>query len=135
MIEERSRRGAVRIAHRFRAFVILLGVGLFGITFVPAATVETAEAQETSAGDPDKSGALSRDQWLNKNVNAYADRLYEEGGSLDEWMKLVQYYGVLGRNEKALQALARAKEDLKDDRQAIRRLNRFARMVGLRPSN
>ncbi len=133
MTERASRRGPVGIAHQFAALILLLGLGVFGVAFIAAATFENAEAQGTSAGESDQSSALSRDEWLNKNVNAFADRLYQNGGTLDEWMKLVQYYGVLGKNEKALQALAHAKEDLKDDRQAVRRLNRFARMVGLKP--
>jgi len=138
-MKKKPRQKTSGFADQLKHRVVLIGVGLFSIGLLTSALIVKAEAQGTSA-KPDaydkkssgQSTAMSRDAMLNSNVNSFADRLHKNGGSLEEWMKLVRFYGVLGKNQKALQALASAKKDLQDNPQAIRRLNRFAKLVGLR---
>lgn len=89
-------------------------------------------APKSSGEGAEKSTPVTRDAMLNSNADRFALRLEKDGGSLQDWMKLVRLYGVLGKYQKALRALARAKQDLKDDPRAIRRLDRFAKLVGLK---
>ncbi len=107
---------------------------IFTTIFLVGLLVANVQAQQTSE-TPDKydnDGAVSRDAMMNASVDSFSERLHKNGGSLQEWMKLVRYYGVLGKNKKALKALADAKKDLRKNPQAVRRLNRFGKMLGLK---
>lgn len=130
MAETVSGRIASSFKNRWKKPAPLVGASLFSITLVMNAFVATAVAQEKQANP--QAGAMSRDVMLNSSVDSWADRLVKEGGTLQEWMKLVRYYGVLGKDKKALAALEKAKVALKDDPQAIRRLVRFAKLVGIK---
>ena len=116
------------LARALRRACLVIGGGILAAGLMAAGPSPVALAEEQ-----DKSTQVTRDKMLNDNVDGYAAKLREKGGTFKEWMKLVQYYGVLGKTDKALQALALGKEDLKDDPRAVRRLDRFAKMVGLTP--
>jgi len=105
---------------------LVIGAGIVAAGLLAAGSSLPAWAEEQAKSTP-----ITRDKMLNDNVDGYAEKLRKKGGTFKEWMKLVQYYGVLGKTEKALEALALGKEDLKDDPRAVRRLERFAKMVGL----
>lgn len=112
---------------------VLIGTGIVAAGLLIGSMSSTAWAEEQSNTEGQgKSTATTRDQMLNSSVDGYAEKLRKKGGTFKEWMKLVQYYGVLGKTDKALEALALGKEDLKDDPQSVRRLERFAKMVGLK---
>ncbi len=110
-------------------FATILVLGLLIVNVQAQQTSGTADTYKEGSGE---STPVSRDAMLNANVDSFADRLHKNGGSLQEWMKLVRYYGVLGKNKKALKALADAKKDLRKNPQAVRRLNRFAKFLGLK---
>ena len=118
-------------ALRRAGLVIGGGIVAAGLLAAGPSPVAWAEDQSDAAGQA-KSTPVTRDKMLNDNVDGYAEKLRKKGGTFKEWMKLVQYYGVLGKTDKALEALAQGKEDLKDDPRAVRRLDRFAKMVGLK---
>lgn len=130
---------STNFANQWKKPAVLISAGLFSFGLLTGEFIATADAQEKSAA-PDaynqanpQAGAISRDKMLNQSVDSWSERLRQEGGTLQEWMQLVRYYGVLGQDKKALAALATAKEALKDDPQAVRRLIRFAKMVGIKP--
>lgn len=64
-------------------------------------------------------------------VEGLERRLAKQGGSADEWLRLVRSHAVLGERDKALAALARAQEALKGDESARARLDGQARELGL----
>ncbi|SFK79735.1 c-type cytochrome biogenesis protein CcmI [Methylorubrum salsuginis] len=64
-------------------------------------------------------------------VEGLERRLAKQGGTVDEWLRLVRSHAVLGERDKALDALTRAREALKDDASARERLDAQARELGL----
>ncbi|MFD1355686.1 hypothetical protein ACFQ4I_23920, partial [Methylorubrum suomiense] len=64
-------------------------------------------------------------------VEGLERRLAKQGGTADEWLRLVRSHAVLGERDKALDALVRAREALKGDEAARARLDAQARELGL----
>ena len=64
-------------------------------------------------------------------VSRLADRLATNGGSLDEWARLIRAYSVLHRDDKAREALAGARKALAPDANAVASLDALARDLGL----
>ena len=50
------------------------------------------------------------------------DRIENEGGSFDDWFKLIRSYLVLGENELAIERFNKAKDIFKEDNELIRQL-------------
>ena len=116
------------------------------------ATPDSAQGQSQSAGEGANQGA---NQLANKgpsaaevaasgNLNAeqradmargmvqrLADRLHSGGGTVDEWLRLVQAYVVLGDRDKAKGAVADAKHALADHPDAIKQLDELAKQLSL----
>ena len=116
------------------------------------ATPDSAQGQSQSAGEGANQGA---NQLANKgpsaaevaasgNLNAeqradmargmvqrLADRLHGDGGTVDEWLRLVQAYVVLGDRDKAKGAVADAKHALADHPDAIKQLDELAKQLSL----
>jgi cytochrome c-type biogenesis protein CcmH len=80
-------------------------------------------AQELSPDD--------RKQMIEGMVARLDTRLGEEGGSADEWMRLIRAYGVLGEKEKQAEAFKRAAVALKDDPAAMANLQSLAQEAGM----
>lgn len=139
MAETKSRQKASSFANQWKKPALFIGTGLFSIGLLTNPFIATSNAQEksvkpgTASEDHPQAAAISRDEMMNASVDGWSDRLVREGGTLQQWMKLVRYYGVLGQDKKALAALEKAKVALKDDPQAIRRLVRFAKLIGIKP--
>jgi len=57
-------------------------------------------------------------------------RLRSNGGSVDEWTKLVRSYAVLGDKEATAKAIDDARKDMGSDAQAIAAINDMARKLG-----
>ncbi len=75
--------------------------------------------------------ASDRTAMIQNMVSGLDERLSESGGSVEEWMKLIRAYNVLGKKDMALAALKKAKENLKENNDALSKLNAFARQMGL----
>ncbi|WP_238232372.1 c-type cytochrome biogenesis protein CcmI [Methylobacterium thuringiense] len=58
-------------------------------------------------------------------------RLASQGGSADEWMRLVRSYGALGERDKAREAFQRGRTALAQDPQALARLDAEAKELDL----
>ena len=121
-----------RVERKLRRAGLAIGGGIVAAGLLAGGPSVAWAEEQSDATEQAKSTPVTRDKMLNDNVDGYAEKLRKKGGTFKEWMKLVQYYGVLGKTEKALDALAQGKEDLKDDPRAVRRLERFAKMVGLK---
>ncbi len=70
---------------------------------------------------------------IERMVSGLDERLKENGGSLQEWQRLIRAYTVLGRREKATGALARAKKQFANDAATGQQLDSFARQLGINP--
>ncbi|WP_232631362.1 c-type cytochrome biogenesis protein CcmI [Methylobacterium sp. Leaf118] len=109
----------------------------------PSATPEGGakpDAGGATAGGPAVGGPAANIQSLPPSeridairgmVEGLDRRLAKQGGSADEWLRLVRSHAVLGERDKALDALARAHEALKGDASARERLDGQAHELGL----
>jgi cytochrome c-type biogenesis protein CcmH len=68
-------------------------------------------------------------------VNRLATRLASNGGSVDEWSRLIRAYAVLHEASKAKAALADAHKALASDATAVASLDALARDLGLGDAN
>ncbi len=68
-------------------------------------------------------------------VNKLATRLSSNGGSVDEWLRLIRAYTVLHEADKARTAFADARKALGSDADAVASLNALARDLGLGDAN
>ena len=93
---------------------------------IPAAGPDSA-AGKSIAGLPEQERAAA----IRSMVEGLAGRLQQNGGSLQEWTRLVRAYSVLNEPEKAGAALADARKSLASDAQANAELDRLARELGL----
>lgn len=90
----------------------------------PGPTAEdVAAAQDMSSGD--------RQAMIENMVQGLAERLESNGGSVDEWLRLLNAYGVLGKKDDAAVAVAKARAAFKDDTAALDRIAAVAKKLGL----
>ncbi|WP_284154892.1 c-type cytochrome biogenesis protein CcmI [Algicella marina] len=83
-----------------------------------------------SGADIAASEAMSDDEraaMIEGMVEGLALRLADEGGTLDEWERLIRAYGVLGRTADASRAWQDARQIFTDDEVALNRLQQAAR--------
>ncbi len=91
----------------------------------PGPTAEQIrEAGQMSAAD--------RKQMIDNMVARLSTRLYEQGGDLKSWMRLVSVLNVQGRKGEALKAVEAGKKNLADNAQAVTQLEGLAKQLGLR---
>jgi cytochrome c-type biogenesis protein CcmH len=64
-------------------------------------------------------------------VEGLDERLTEDGTDVDSWLRLIRARMVLGEKDKAADALNRAAEALKDNQQAVARLEETRKALGL----
>lgn len=87
-----------------------------------------------TADDVAAAGALSSEErgaMIEGMVAGLAQRLEDEGGAVDEWLRLMRAYVVLGRTDDARDALAHAREAFAGDGAGLRALNDAASALGL----
>lgn len=84
---------------------------------------DIAAAQDLSAGD--------RSAMIRQMVAGLAERLETDGGSVDEWKRLVRSYTVLGNREGATAALRKARKALSGQPEALASLSELADTLGL----
>ncbi len=87
-----------------------------------------AEMAAASELDPADRAAM-----IEGMVSGLESRLAENGGSIEEWMRLIRSLGVLGEIERAEAARKSAIEAFSADSEALARIARTARESGLRP--
>jgi cytochrome c-type biogenesis protein CcmH len=70
-------------------------------------------------------------EMIRSMVARLADRLKKDGSDLDGWLQLLRSYVVLGEREKAVSAAADARQAIGADVEKRRRLDDFAKSLGL----
>jgi cytochrome c-type biogenesis protein CcmH len=97
------------------------------------APAEPAPGGDPSAADVEAAGEMSaadRAAMIGGMVERLSARLASEGGSVDDWLRLVRSYVVLGRNDEARTAVASAKA-AHPDAADVRRIDEAASGLGL----
>jgi cytochrome c-type biogenesis protein CcmH len=108
-------------------------VGLAEPTTAPAAPDEAGRAGTEAAVAAVKAmPAAERDAAIRNMVAGLDRRLAAKGGSVDDWLRLVRSYSVLGERDRAVQTLDRARMALSPDSAAVERLDELSRELGLR---
>jgi cytochrome c-type biogenesis protein CcmH len=64
-------------------------------------------------------------------VERLSERLHRDGGDVEEWLRLVRSYMVLGQTDKARAAVVDARRALAGDTTKLRRLDDLLRGLGL----
>ncbi len=90
-----------------------------------------------SAEDVEAAAEMSaedRNEMISQMVVQLDERLNEQGGSVSEWGRLIQARIILGEQVKAAEAVARAKQNLKEDAAALEQINQLAGSLNLSPA-
>jgi cytochrome c-type biogenesis protein CcmH len=64
-------------------------------------------------------------------VSSLAERLEAQGGTADEWARLMRSYAVLGQRDKAEAAARRARQALAQDNAGLKTIEAMARELKL----
>ncbi len=90
---------------------------------------QTATADAPALGSPEQKAMIEG------MVGRLAERLATNGGSVDEWSRLIRAYTVLHQADKAKAALSSARKALAPDPNAVASHDALARDLGLGDSN
>jgi cytochrome c-type biogenesis protein CcmH len=103
--------------------------------FVRESLARVAPEANPAAADSGNAGAggneAQRTEMVRGMVQRLADRLHAGGGNVDEWLRLVRAYIVLGDRDKARDAAADAKRALSDHPDEIKRIDDLTKTLGL----
>ncbi len=80
-------------------------------------------------------GSADQTAMIEGMVSRLANRLASNGGSIEEWSRLIRAYTVLHEGDKAKAALADARKALAPDPNAVASLDALARDLGLGDAN
>jgi cytochrome c-type biogenesis protein CcmH len=72
-----------------------------------------------------------RNEMVRGMVGRLAERLKQDGSDVEGWLKLIRAYVVLGERDKAGEAVSHARAALTGDPDKMRRIDEFAKSVGL----
>ena len=75
--------------------------------------------------------ASDRSAMIKQMVSGLAERLKSDGGSVDEWTRLIRSYVVLGDKQAASNALSEARGAFANDQKALASLGELASSLGL----
>ncbi len=95
-----------------------------------AAGVAKGPSQEDVAAARGMS-SQDRSAMIAQMVAGLAERLSNEGGSIEEWNRLVRSYIVLGRKQEAVKTLADARGAFAEDPKSLASLDELANSLGL----
>ncbi len=96
----------------------------------PAVAAEPGPSREDVAAAGQMT-TQERSAMINQMVEGLAQRLQKDGNDLKGWLRLVRAYSVLGKQDKAAEALKTARESFKDDEKALAELSALAGNIGL----
>lgn len=98
-----------------------------------AVEAKIAALDGKAPSDTQASGdAAARQQMIEGMVAGLADRLGKNGGEVDEWLRLVRAYSVLGKKDDAIATVEKAKSQYAGNLDALKQINDFASAMGLK---
>jgi len=92
------------------------------------APVATSDDQNSAGTAP----TAEHEATVEQMVTGLAQRLEADGDNIEGWLMLLRSYKVLGRNDQARQALARARDRFTGDAAALARIEKAAESLQLR---
>jgi len=100
----------------------------------PPDPAESVKPTGPSASDLKSAGEMApadRQAMIEAMVTGLNERLRGQGGTIDEWLRLVRSYAVLGNKDAAVSAAAAAKKQFNDDTGAKTRIDGLLTSLGL----
>ncbi len=97
----------------------------------PAPSEKAGPKAPTAAADSVPRDPSERQHMIEGMVGRLAERLDQDGGTREDWQKLIRSYVVLGRRDKAVAALAKARSQISAGDGERELLDSFARNLGL----
>ena len=91
--------------------------------------VQPAPKSDTAGSSAAPSGQVDNEM-IQGMVSRLAARLEQEGGSAEDWVRLIRSYAVLGKTDKAEQALGNARRIFSTDTSATAQLQAIAKELG-----
>lgn len=73
----------------------------------------------------------ARGKMIQGMVSGLSERLKSQGGSPEEWVKLIKAYSVLGQADNARNALADARKALASSPEAVKQMDELSKALGL----
>ncbi|MYM54232.1 c-type cytochrome biogenesis protein CcmI [Thalassovita mangrovi] len=107
---------------------------LAGVDFTLPAAPGAAPLKGPTAEDMQAAGEMTaedRQDMIRNMVAGLAERLGSEGGSPEEWARLLGAYGVLGETDKAKEIWAEAQQVFADNPQALATVRAGAQRAGI----
>lgn len=107
-----------------------------GIRYAPPETPMAAGAPGPDAAAMEAAAAMTdaeRAEMVAGMVGQLEARLTDQGGTADEWARLVSSYAVMGKVDEARGALDRARAALKDQPEAVKIVEAAATDAGITP--
>ncbi len=101
---------------------------LAALTEAPSAGPTDDQMRDADSMSPDQ-----RQQMIQGMVKGLEKRLESDGGTAQDWMRLIRSYLVLGNEKKAKEAFTKAQANLSTDQNALKTLMDQAKAVGLKP--
>ena len=101
-----------------------------GATAPPVGALAPALPDSTMAAAKDMSAA-DRGTMIRGMVDRLATRLKQDGSDVEGWLRLVRAYMVMGERDKAVSALADARQAVANDADRLRQLNEGLKNLGL----
>jgi cytochrome c-type biogenesis protein CcmH len=108
----------------------LVRESLARVTGQPVVGEVPGPSQEEIAAAQDMPEA-QRTEMIRGMVAKLADRLHADGGDVEDWVRLVRAYAVLGERERAKSAAAEAKKALAQNPDEIKRIDDLLKGLGL----
>ena len=108
-----------------------LGIVREALARVTAVPASASGSNSTDVAASENMGDSQRSQMVQGMVQRLSDRLHKDGGDVDEWLRLVQAYIVLGDRDKAKTAVTDAKHALVDHPDAVKRIDDVVKGLGL----
>ncbi len=96
----------------------------------PGAGMAKGPSQDDITAARDMSSS-DRTAMIAQMVAGLAERLKSDGGSINEWKRLVRSYSVLGNKQAAVQALGDARNAFSKDTKSLASLDNLANSLGL----
>lgn len=109
------------------AWLPLVNERIAALGGVPIAPAIDPQAGAAIAALPDEDRLAA----IGGMVERLEARLMEDGGTAEEWVRLLRSYSVLGQRERGVQALAQARSALAEDAAGLASVNAAATELGL----
>lgn len=119
------------VQERLRLAETRIGVPAGPGTATDPAPVATPGPTQDDIAAAKQMTPAQRTAMINRMVEGLADRLKDDGGDLQGWLRLVRAYTVLGERDKAIAALKSARANFNDDPSALGQLAALEKSLGL----